>query len=422
MGATTTFKSYSCPECNAPLSVDEAAERVKCTYCGHSFDVRRAQPTPPPSAIAPATVNTTTTTAPRSSSFLRWLSVMPFSILVLIYFVIHRPPVLSTVNNVVSGARGLQWDALAPGPILADVDGDGFEDFIGRCRSITPDELWVVAFAGANLRSRWRIGPLGDWNAREAVRFAVAGRRVLVTDGHHTARVIDLGSGKLLGTIALSDHAGEVCGDPSATRFFVATSDGEQFFVEGDPPARHEGKRPSWCAKPGAFASLPAAVRRRVAAGDPLASHETHAPRIPGFESLFVLREGERAVAVGEKHPGTALPMLAGFSAGHSAADWSRVLPTVDPAEVNAGAVDVATLANGTLYAYYPLTSLRGGRVIAVDAANGVTRWDVVLPHADTGSAPEMIVAGARRVYVPHWSWLDVLDSATGAVIGTVGN
>ena len=35
-----------------------------------------------------------------------------------------------------------------------------------------------------------------DWSARDAVRFAVAGRRVLVTDGRQTARVVDLGTGK----------------------------------------------------------------------------------------------------------------------------------------------------------------------------------------------------------------------------------
>ncbi|MCU1279063.1 MAG: hypothetical protein JWM53_2609, partial [bacterium] len=31
-------------------------------------------------------------------------------------------------------------------------------------------------------------------------------------------------------------------------------------------------------------------------------------------------------------------------------------------------------------------------------------------------------VVGARRVYVPHWTWLDVFDANSGAVIGTIGN
>src|SRR5260370_1053862 len=50
MGTTTTFKAYRCPECDAPLTVDEAAAHVKRTYCGHTFALRRArtQPAPPP--------------------------------------------------------------------------------------------------------------------------------------------------------------------------------------------------------------------------------------------------------------------------------------------------------------------------------------------------------------------------------------
>jgi hypothetical protein len=134
----------------------------------------------------------------------------------------------------------------------------------------------------------------------------------------------------------------------------------------------------------------------------------------------YTLSDGARAVAIGEKQPGTALPMAAGFAVGAHAIDWSRVLPGIDPAGVKDGAVDVAALRDGTLYAYYPLTSLRGGRIIAVDAQSGTTRWDVILPDT-TGSAPEEIVVGRDRVYVPHWTRLDIFDRKSGAVVGTVG-
>jgi hypothetical protein len=407
MGATTTFKAYNCPNCNAPLTVDEAAERVTCSYCSHTFNVRRAepQPAPPPAAPPPQIV----VQAPPRRSPLRWLSLMPFSIITLVAFMLHRQGVFSLMSSQLPGVGGMQWDAVAPGPLVVDVDGDGYEDFLGRCRKISPDELWIAAFAGATLQAKWRVGPLGDWNAREAVRFAVAGKRVLVTDGRHTARMIDLASGQQLGALPLPDRASDVCGDPAGTRFFVATVDGASFFVSGDAPARSDGKRPAWCPK--AEWPRPGHVSASV-----------RPPRVPGFHSDYALSDGTRAVAVGEKHPGTAIPMLAGFTVGHNAADWSRLLPTVDAAQVNDGAPAVTLLSSGTLYAYYPLASLAGGRLIAVDAANGVTRWDVIVPRAATGSAPEELVAGAARVYVAHWSWLDVFDAKTGAVVGTIGN
>jgi hypothetical protein len=412
MGATTTFKAYNCPNCNAPLTVDEAAERVTCTYCNNTFSVRRAEPepAPPPPPPPPQIV---VQAPPRRRSPLRWLSLMPISIIALTYFMLQHHGVISTVTSQLSQELpgtlgGLQWDAVATGPLIVDVDGDGYEDFLGRCRKIDPDELWVTAFAGATLEPRWRVGPLGDWNAREAVRFAVAGKRVLVSDGRHTARMIDLASGKQLGSLALSDRASDLCGDPAGARFFVATVDGASFFVSGDTPARSDGKRPAWCPR----AEWP----RRGHASD-----NVRAPRVPGFRSSYALSDGTHAVAVGEKHPGTAIPMLAGFAVGRNAADWSRLLPTIDAAQVKDGAPAVTLLSAGTLYAYYSLASLQGGRLIAVDAANGATRWDVLVPRAATGSAPEELVAGATRIYVPHWSWLDVIDAKTGSVVGTIG-
>ena len=55
------------------------------------------------------------------------------------------------------------------------------------------------------------------------------------------------------------------------------------------------------------------------------------------------------------------------------------------------------------------------------DAATGAKQLDVALPRAISADQPGIIAVSASRAYVPHWTWLDVVDLRAGVVVGTVG-
>ena len=41
--------------------------------------------------------------------------------------------------------------------------------------------------------------------------------------------------------------------------------------------------------------------------------------------------------------------------------------------------------------------------------------------RSEDGSGPIWILPSSARLYVPHWTWLDVFDARNGAALGTVG-
>ncbi|HJZ88277.1 MAG TPA: hypothetical protein VKN99_24050 [Polyangia bacterium] len=431
MGATI-LRPYICPNCAAPLKIDAARDEVTCTYCGHTFQVRHARPAPAPPPTAPSPPAPMPAHVPSPTRRPR-LAIGSFSTLItlaVVGFVLWRSGVLHMVGQQVglSNLPGLgpplQWDAVAGAPLIANVDGDGVEDLIGRVRVVNPDQLWVAAFAGIHFKPIWRAGPYGAWDTRKSILVALSGSRVLVTDSRQSARVLDLATGKELGMVPLNDQAALVCGAPEgAPRFYVETVDKQRLLIEAQPVQSRPGARPDWCG-PGPFQLRPGQSECwEVGLHARLRSHclpAREAPRVPGFEARFALREGALGVAVGSKRPGTEVPMVVGFDPERNAVQWNRVLPQ-DPTQAETGVPYLTELSHGGVYSFYKLKSLRGGRLVKIDAATGATRWDVIVPQSETGTAPETLAITERRVYVPHWTWLDVFDASTGAHLGTIG-
>jgi hypothetical protein len=328
---------------------------------------------------------------------------------------INSSQVLPNINSITSTLEGLTWDAVAGPPFIRNVDGDGYEDMIGRYRVLNPDQLWVGAFSGADFHRFWRAGPYGGWSDYQHILVAAAGARILVTDAHLGAHVLDLATGREVGSVGLSDRAAAVCADEGAAspRFFVGSVDGQGLLIEGDPPQGVVSRRPPWCHPLG----MPVRWERRR--GD-LPVHQT--PRVRGFAPQLVLGARSLAVAVGIKHPGTPIPMLVGFDPARRQVQWNRVLSTGDAQAAADGSAGPFEMLGDTLYAYYALHDrTEGGHAIAIDARTGVTRWDVIVPHSAEGGPPDAMAATERRVYIPHWTWLDVLDAQNGAVLGTIG-
>ena len=83
------------------------------------------------------------------------------------------------------------------------------------------------------------------------------------------------------------------------------------------------------------------------------------------------------------------------------------------------GAPQLADIADGTLYLVFASTP--GPQLAAIDAATGTTRWQVPIPRADTGSAAGAMTISEQRIYLPHFTWLDIFDRASGKHLATIG-
>ncbi len=141
-----------------------------------------------------------------------------------------------------------------------------------------------------------------------------------------------------------------------------------------------------------------------------------------GFEAENVVEEGDVAVALGKKHPGTGLPIAVGFDPRTKTVRWQQSLASGDQAGVSESSTTsiMDALAGGRFVAPYELTS-KGWHFTALDARSGQRVWDIPLRSQIGVDEPEGFALSAARVYVMRTSSLEVYDARDGALVGTVG-
>lgn len=315
-------------------------------------------------------------------------------------------------GGVVPAGEHLQWGA-GFGPSVAPVflNDDAVEDFVGLYR-IMSEDLYVGGFDGKTLGRVWKSAPLGSLSDGVAyTHFALAGRRVAVTDFRANVHVLEVATGAEVGKVVLSDRARRVCAPPKdVSAVWIEVADGKDVLVDTQTLTSKPSSAPAWCRP----RSTPGSGCEGGSAACSLAGASV---RVAGFRAEVVLAAGDRRVAIGARDPGTATPMAVGLDA-RGGATWTATLPD-DPAIAHPGA-PLADLAAGKLFACFELSS-RGSRLVALDVETGARLWDVQVPRSTEGSGPWAITATATRVYVPHWTWLDVLDATNGKLVGTVG-
>jgi outer membrane protein assembly factor BamB len=113
--------------------------------------------------------------------------------------------------------------------------------------------------------------------------------------------------------------------------------------------------------------------------------------------------------------------MAVGFDPATQEIRWSRSIPAGDPRRAKSDEAKLNDLHDGTFFATY---EVREGsrRLIAIDARSGDTLWDVAVPRSQDGSEERAMVVTATRIYIPHWTWLEVMDRSNGTHLGTIGS
>lgn len=307
---------------------------------------------------------------------------------------------------VPTGDGRILWDDVGGAPVAATVGGEAA--VIGRVRAFPEDQLHIQVSRADDASAIYRVGPLGTYgDGYRATHFAVAGERLLVSDMRPEIHVHELASGKELKSFPLSDRVESLCvaGDGAVG---VALVDERQLRIDPAGLTIEEGA-PKGCA----FAPSP--FRH------PEDAKGVKAPKVEGFRSRQLLREGEVAVANGNKDPGTAIPQAVGFDPKTGAKRWHEVVPSVAPATVQESSNEHAALAGGRFFTTYGVGS-EETRVTAFDGMTGARLWDQKLRPIFAVDRIGGVVATERHVFVIRTSSLDILDAATGAPRGTVGD
>ena len=423
-----------CLNCGAALPATMTPQMMRCAFCG-----REQLVTPPwtgPGAMPPPMPMQASRGVP--GALIALLVLLP--VLGLVVFGVYvwekgrygsttktwtlttstttswsysTPPTLSPATST-----RIQWRG--PAVPVAAIDGDAVEDFVGVYMVLDftsgTQTQYAGAFSGATFEPIWSSAPLGTLvEGATATHVGVAGAFVVVTDYKYQAHILDLRTGRELNVVTLTDRAQDVC-SPVDTRneVWIEVADHRSVTIDlSSGKVTAATKRPAFCpAHPDDVFSFGCRnIRAPCYDAD-------GAPAASGFHASFVLRDGKSAVAIGEKSPGTPIPIAMGFDPVTKVETWRQVIPN-DPTRAQAFPFEAADFARGRLVAAYALSSLTW-RVAAFDAVTGARSWDVPL-GGGMGSGAEAITLGKERAYIVNWLELEVLDVRTGATLGTVG-
>ena len=298
--------------------------------------------------------------------------------------------------------RAIHWhDA----PIITQVGGDETEDVVGLFSTVGDDgklSYFVGAFDGATLSRLWSAGPIAviERGEKAPILQLVTGR--LLAAESNAVHLYVVTNGDETGTIHTSDRVTELCvHGADKTKVWARVADGKNVAMDlalAETKAVEAPPQGCWAAK----------------------GPKLEAPSMPGFAPSKVLVDGDVAIALGAKSPGTPVPMAVGFEPKSKKVRWQHAIAeSEDPTSVVAAAGRIVELVDGRLYASFRLQA-GGWHFAAIDGKVGDRAWEVPIP--DGNASQGSVTVGPSRVYLFHGSWLDVFDKITGRQAGTLGD
>jgi len=423
----------NCPNCGASIEGGPPGSHIVCRYCGHGFDVPAAAAPPQQRVVviqAPANVAASVAASARLA---RTIVMIVFVGIALTFggimtFVAKQTKSALTGKVAIPGivsalASSFLWDTVAGPPIPAAVGKPGVEGFVGRIRARPGDDLWIAGFEGAKLGQVWKAGPFGTYSqGYQSTHMAVVGRDVVVTDYRANVHVYDVATGKEARTLRLSDRAKGICASPDGkARVWIELSDTNHVLFDADQGTATPAPRPAWCPDTWANSND---CRGWLKRGPPVPGCRGPdvGPKVNGFQAENVVEEADLAVALGKKHPGTAVPMAVGFDPKTKAVRWEQPVASGDQASVaESSTISIMdALSDGRFVTPYELTS-KGWHMSVFDARSGQRLWDQPLQPIIGVDHPEGLSLSATRLYVMRTTSVEVYDARNGTLVGTLG-
>jgi outer membrane protein assembly factor BamB len=460
--------ALKCPNCHANLEATDSAHKITCTYCGTQARVQhrtryleRKIPLP--------RERTTNQPAQRSRQQRmpvaqqrhgwRWLSVMS-SIIPLtgagiaVYFAIEGAGGFDKVGDVLGEARdAVTGESMTYGgygnALFQDINDDGHLDIIGTTRYVqNNDSYHIAAFDGLTGSKLWESETFGDHGDASSGITTLHAKTIVQSDNRGNITGFSATDGSRVFKVPVGEKVKEACATDEESVALklsdkswksVLLKDGTLTPLEGAP---EDCKQLSFQDRYGdsrlSYSSQNRRARRVRTKVDGMAVRE-----------LVTLKEEPgHQIALGNKAPGTRIPMVAYLRVDSPAESeesddsagmkkkrkarkrgkskrakpklvWSSELPALDPLSAKEGPPKFVAVSQGYVAALYAPKS-GSEHLVCFTREGGQRLWDVALPGKV--SALTAIDIAGERVYVTQWGRLDAFDVAKGSHSFSLGN
>lgn len=341
------------------------------------------------------------------------------------------------VGSALTGERIL-WDDVAGPPVAATIDGQTV--VVGRTRAVGTGDSLYCSVHDVDGSLRWRTESLGDYSSAYQSSFCgVLGDAMIVTDGVGTLRVFALASGEQLHQHSLTDVVDYLCVPPKSVveapvsgepaQVWVHQIDERASFLDPETGELTEAKeRPQWCfrSRHDAFTAASGggdwsdAIREgRRDPRNPRKKLASPFPEVEGAKLEFLAVDGDQAVALGHKAPGTKVPYAVAFDPNTKEIRWQAATPSVPKTTVR-DEEKFGVIANGRYVTTYGAGN-EDWRITAFDLQGGERVWETTLRPIFAVDSLNGLVSGGTHVFLVRTSSLEIFDVATGQLTGTVG-
>lgn len=397
------LESVVCPHCGAPLTLPPHGDHVTCRYCKHSSFVRRGvQPVPQNLQLPVVQARAVHSARPVVIASV----VLSFVLVAVVGAVVYGVVGSDAASSLLVQVSSVQF---SDAPMLADVNGDGTMDVIGKSK-VPSGETWIAAYDGRDGAELWRTEPLPADAADPGARRGVFGQHLVSFDALGKVQAYHLASGQPAWALLLSDRAQALCAGDG----WVAVQTADHAVSRIDLVA---GTKSGEAAPP---CQLVALAFGHGGAGPHLIGwsdlEDFGLPKIHDVEGLHIGRAlvgapGGTSFLLGARKPGTRVAMIA--AARGQDVLWKTLVPGVDPmtTEVNT-TTQLAAASGRQVVVPYALRGSKGIRMASFDAATGARQWDV---SVHSGAQVEFGLAMTETdIYYASWTAVYVLRADTG--------
>jgi outer membrane protein assembly factor BamB len=407
----------TCPNCGARLRVGETSTVVRCEYCGTDSTVQRRTAilervmTPPVMTYTPVAVQ-------RHSR--AWIISLLFGLLlplVIAGLVIwttaskaRQAFIQSSSNKPAPAApvrQSLKWQGTAS-VLIADVNGDGKPELIGRGREVLKgDIVRLIALDLATGALKWQSDPLGTYSETYRGLLGVDGDMIVYTTEGGEVRSFSVTDGKLRWRVQLDERVKELCAGTASELVLVTADDMIRSIARSDgKPTKSEKSK-----KQRSFRSHACAQSLPTDAQTPFALHKETSEVPSALErkldlDLDTIADGPGGrVAGGQKKKGTHVTTLVGLDD----ANTERWRTTASETPLGSeGAPRSLTVGDDAACIVYYGHEYRMG---CFATADGKRLWDDAAPSFFEG----LIAIGDTLVMTTHRQ-LEVRDIHTGKI------
>ena len=404
-----------CPGCGAPLAITHRQREVTCSYCTLTSVIERDKPPSNPEEYKARTVYIPKPSLPLSRIIyaLTAAGTVIAGAVTYSYFreySIRAPsaPVLIRTPE----DSGIETPALLflDRPMLADANGDGHVDVIGKCSMEgASNQEFIAAFDGKTGGKLWVTEPLtGDQQSPHSLR-AIVEDKVIVVDELGKVQAYNLASGKPAWNSTACEGAEIICENDS------------QLVVKG------RDDKLSGLTLAGERRGL----RSNTSCLNVFSSNNDQTPQYDivdetGLKSVYLVtgteldgfspshtlvpREGNVTFAYGSQTEGSSAAMVAAIA--NKKAIWKSIVPSVEPYRTTVNAsTQKATYVPGRLALPYDMKdTAEGVRMAAFDTRSGQRLWDVQVHERDydllgLSSCPDTVyLSTGKRLYALDWA------------------